>query len=291
MNISVRLQIWLSFLVLTLAWGSSFILVKRGLEAFTPLQVASIRLVSAAAVLSFWGFSNLKHIPKGQLKFVIGSGILSMGVPAFLFSMAQVGLKSSIVGVLNALTPAFAFIIGILFFKQKSKFMQVVGLLFGFFGSVLLILEKENGGFSLNGYAGFVVLATLCYGLNVNMIKRYLPDLKPIYLSSVAVLASGLLALPYLLSTNWLDVVANNPKGMQSLAAAVTLGCVGTAFAQVVFNNMLQQSSAVFASSITYFIPIVAVMWGVWDGEMLTFWHYLGIACLIVGIIILNKFR
>jgi drug/metabolite transporter (DMT)-like permease len=286
---SVSLIIWVSFLVLTLAWGSSFILVKRGLQAFSSWQVASIRLSSAFLALGGLAFFHLKQIPKDKLKYVIFSGILSMFVPAYLFSLAQMGISSSVAGVLNALTPAFTFIVGILFFKQPSKLIQVVGLLIGFIGSALLILVNSKGEFSLNAYAFCIVIATACYGLNVNILKKHLAGVNPLHMTTVAVSVAGILGLVHLLSTNWLEIVQNAPKGKESLAAAVTLGLIGTAFSQVVFNKMLQYSTAVFASSITYFIPIVALMWGVWDGEILSLWQYVGMAGIIAGILILNK--
>ncbi len=290
-TLSTDAKIWLSFFVLTLAWGSSFILVKKGMQAFSPWQVASIRLASAFLVLAPFAVRSIREISRQQLPYILLSGLLSMFVPAYLFCMAQVGLSSSIVGVLNALTPAFAFIFGVLLFKQKSKLAQIAGLTIGFVGSALLILINPKGELTLNGYAFYVVAATVCYGLNVNMVKNYLPNIKAIQLTSVAVSVSGIFALVYLLSTDWLTVLSQNPKGQASLLAAVTLGVVGTAFAQLVFNYMLRYSTAVFASSITYFIPIVAVMWGVWDGEILSFWHYIGMLCIIGGILILNKFR
>jgi drug/metabolite transporter (DMT)-like permease len=290
-SLSIKTQTWMSFFVLTVAWGSSFMLVKRGLQSYSPWQVASIRLVSAMLVFLPFAVKGIKEIPKSKLPFIILSGLLSMFVPAFLFCAAQIGLSSSIVGVLNALTPAFTFIFGVFFYHQKSKLMQIVGLTIGFAGSALLILVNPKGEIAINAYAFYVVLATICYGINVNMIKRYLPDVKAIHLTSVAVSISGLVALPYLLTTNWLHILNTAPKGQASFMAAVLLGVMGTAFAQFIFNRMLQYSTAVFASSITYFIPIVAVMWGVWDGEILLLWHYVGMMGIIGGILILNKFR
>ena len=286
---SVSLTIWASFFILTLAWGSSFILVKRGLQAFTPWQVASIRMSAAGISLIGFAVFHIKQIPREKLKYIFITSLLSMFIPAYLFCWAQMGISSSVAGVLNSLTPAFTFIAGIAFFKQKSKTLQIVGLLIGFLGSALLILVNAKGTFSLNGYAFLVVLASCCYGFNVNIIKKYLSGINPLYMTTVSVSIAGLLALPYLLTTNWLDIVRDAPKGRESLMAAVTLGVAGTAFAQIVFNRMLQYASAVFASSITYFVPIVAVMWGVLDSEILLFWHYIGMIGIIVGILILNR--
>jgi drug/metabolite transporter (DMT)-like permease len=206
-SVSIKVQTWVSFLVLTIAWGSSFMLVKKGLQSFTPWQVASIRLTAAMTVFLPFAIKFFKEIPKSQLPYIVLSGLLSMCIPAFLFCAAQIGLSSSIVSVLNALTPAFTFIFGVFFYHQKSKLMQIVGLTIGFIGSAMLILINAKGELSINYSAFYVVIATILYGINVNMVKRYLPDVKPLHLTSVAVTVSGLLTLPYLLSTDWITVL------------------------------------------------------------------------------------
>jgi drug/metabolite transporter (DMT)-like permease len=286
---SVSLIIWASFFVLTLAWGSSFILVKRGMQSFSPLQVASIRLSSAFFALGIPAFFHLKHIPKDKLKYIFFISMTGLFIPAYLFCLAQLGISSSMSGVLNALTPVFTFIIGVIFFNQPSKWMQIVGLLIGFLGSALLILVNGKGEVSFNAYGLCVVLATVCYGLNVNIMKKHLTGVNPFYLTTVAVSMAGLLSFIHLLTTNWVEIVQTAPKGKESFLFVVLLGVMGTAFSQLVFNKMLQYATAVFASSITYFVPIVALMWGVWDGEFLSFWQYVGMVTIIVGIVILNK--
>ena len=286
-----ELIVWASFLFLMLTWGSSFILIKRSLEAFSAAQVASLRLASAMLALIGFAVSHVRQIPRDRLPYVFLSGLFGMFFAAFLFSLAETGLSSSITGVLNALTPCMTFVLGIVLFRQKSNAMQIVGLLLGFVGSATLVLVNAKGEMSVNHYAFYVIAATICYGLNLNIVKRFLPNVKAFHLSTVSVSMVGLLGLAYLLTTNWLDIVQNAPNGKASLLAAVTLGVVGTAAAQVVFNRMLQNSTAVFASSITYFIPIVALIWGVWDGEVLSVWHYAGMVLIMGGILILNRFR
>jgi drug/metabolite transporter (DMT)-like permease len=285
--------IWSSFLLLTLAWGTSFILVKRSLQGgFTAFEVASIRMLSAFAVLSIPAAWSLRHIPRNKLPYVAASGLLSMLIPAYLFCTAQVHIESSVASILNALTPACTFVVGIAVFKQPMNKMQIVGLLTGFAGSVMLILINSKGEFSLNNYAMLVLAATLCYGINVNMVKNKLHDVNAIHFSTVAVAVAGLTAGLFLTgSGNFAHVYQHSAAHPKVLGAAILLGVMSTALAQVVFNYMLTLTTSVFASSITYFIPIVAVIWGVWDGEILLLWHYLGMAFIIGGILILNKFR
>jgi drug/metabolite transporter (DMT)-like permease len=285
------LIIWSSFLFLTLAWGSSFILVKRGLQGgFSPFDIASVRMLSAFVCLVIPAVINFKHIPKDKLWYVVISALLSMFIPAYLFSIAQTRMESSMVSILNALTPAFTFGVGILAFRQPLKKMQSLGLFVGFLGSLILIMVNSKGGFSVNEYAFLVLAATFCYGTNVNLVKYKLSEIKSIHISTVTVAIAGISAMIYLLFSGSVpSIYANALVHPWSFGAMVLLGAMGTAMAQIVFNNMLTLTTSVLASSITYFIPIVAVLWGVWDGEILVAWHYLGMVFIIGGVLILNK--
>jgi drug/metabolite transporter (DMT)-like permease len=287
------LMVWGSFFLLTIAWGSSFILIKRSLQGgFEPFEVAMIRMIAAASVLIIPALLYFPKIPRNQLPYMTVSGWISMLIPAFLFSTAQVHISSSVASVLNALTPAFTFIVGVLVFGQLAKKMQVLGLLIGFTGSIVLILVNAKGQFNINHFAILPLVATLLYGINVNMVKHKLVGARPAHISSIAVCASGVTAAVLLLLSGKLphvvDIAAANPW---ALVANIMLGAMGTAFATVVFNYMLTLTSSVFASSITYFIPIVGILWGVWDGETLHYWHYLGISFIIGGVLILNRSR
>ena len=177
------------------------------------------------------------------------------------------------------------------FFQNSSSPLKIVGLLLGFAGSATLILVNASGGLDLNTWALFVVVATLCYGINLNIVKNYLQEIKPLHLSTVTVAIAGVFGFIYMLSTNWYYTFTTAPFGKSAMLAMVTLGLLGTAAAQIVFNRMLLMSSAIFASSITYFIPIVAILWGVLDGEGFNFWQFLGLLMIIGGIVILNKFK
>ncbi len=286
-----NLIIWLSFLFLTVAWGSSFILVKKSLIAFPPMIVASLRLSSAMIVVLPFAIRHFKLIPKNKLKYVVSSAFLGIGIPAFLFALAQLGMSSSITGILNALTPCMTFLIGILFFKQKSNALKILGLSLGFLGSASLIFFNAKGELHLNVFCFTIILATLMYGININTTKLFLSDVKPIHISTVSISIAGCFGLIILLTTNFIEILKTNPKAPFSLLTALTLGIVGTAFAQTLFNNLLSKTSAFFASSITYFIPIMALVWGIIDGETLSVWHYFGMMLLIGGIIVINRFK
>lgn len=285
--------IWGSFFLLTVAWGSSFILVKRALQGgFAPFEIASMRMIAAMAVLGIPAAISIPKIPRDKLPIIAISGLISMLIPAFLFCTAQVHISSSVASILNALTPAFTFIVGIMVFQQPVKGMQILGLLIGFIGSTMLILVNSKGEFSLNHYALLTLLATFLYGVNVNLVKNKLAGVKSGHISAVAVSAAGVAALIYLIfSGNIPHIYQNGLEHPWAFGAIILLGAMGTAFSTIIFNNMLTMTTSVFASAITYFIPIVGILWGVLDGEVLVFWHYLGMLFIVGGVIILNRFR
>jgi drug/metabolite transporter (DMT)-like permease len=285
------INIGLPFLFLMLVWGSSFVLVKHGLKVFSAVEVASLRLSAAMAAMVGFAVFQFKYIPKDKFLPLFISAVLAMGAPAYLFAIAQTSVSSSIAGVLNALTPLMTFIVGISFFGQKLTTPKIIGLFLGFLGSATLILVNAKGEISINSLAMLILIATVCYGVNVNFVKKYLTDIKPIHLSSITVTMVGSIAFCILLTTSFWTKVQTHPDGYKALREIILLGVLGTATAQVVFNRMLAHTSALIASSITYFIPIVAVMWGIYEGEVFLIWHFLGMALIIGGVLILNRFR
>jgi drug/metabolite transporter (DMT)-like permease len=281
--------IWIYFAFLSIVWGSSFILMKRGLEVFSAWQVASLRLISALCVLVFFALRSFKNIPISKLPFVLASGLFSSLLPSFLFCAAQQGMNSSTAGILNALTPSFTFLIGYLFFQQKMSWKIIIALLIGLLGTAVLILVNPKGEITLNSYSFFVILATLSYGINLNLVKRHIGNIKPLDFTTVAITFSGILALLYMLTTDlhtfW-HSVQYHPK---VFVAVLILGIFGTAIAQIVLNRLINLAGSIFASANTYVIPIVAILWGVYDGETLLIWHFLGMALILLSIAILNK--
>jgi drug/metabolite transporter (DMT)-like permease len=283
--------IWTSFLYLTLVWGSSFILNKRTLLTFTSIQAASLRLTFAMSVMIWFVKPHLALIPKEKRFHLVLSALLGICVPAYCFALAQKGLPSAITGVLNAVTPCMTFILGIVFFRQTPSWLKIAGLALGFAGSAMIILVNAKGELSLNSYALWVLFATILYGFNLNWVKKHFANVPALPLATIAVTIAGIVGFCILLTTNWLETMQQNPNGLTSFAAIATLGILGTAVAQFFFARMLQVSSALFAGSVTYFAPIVAVGWGIWDGEVLTWVHFLGILCIIGCILIISRFK
>jgi drug/metabolite transporter (DMT)-like permease len=283
--------VWGLLISLSLIWGSSFILIKRGLEVFSAGQVGALRIFTAALVLVPLALPKLKTLNKHQWKWLFISGMIGSFGPAFLFAIAQTQLASGITGVLNALTPLFALLVGVLFFGGQLKKKDILGITLGFSGTVLLIIAGSGGDLgNLNYYALFVIAATLCYGFNLNILKHQFSVLTPKLITSISLLLISPIATTYLFGfTDFLDVMANEEGAYLSLTYISILGVVGTAFALIIFNRLVQLTSPVFTSFGTYIIPIVAIVWGLIDGEILVLWHYIGIGLIIVGVAFSNR--
>jgi drug/metabolite transporter (DMT)-like permease len=291
---SSNLQNWALLIILSLIWGSSFILIKRGLEVFSPGEVGAYRIVAAATFLLPLSLPRLKKLNKKQVENLIIIGLLGSFIPAFLFPTAQTRLSSSLTGVLNALTPLFVVIIGALFFSSKITRRNALGLVIAFIGVLILITLKEGSGLDsftgINAYALFVILACLCYGFNLHLIKTRFDSLKSIEITALSLLMVLPLALIYLLAGTQFSYKLSTYDGAWNALGFVTLlGVMGTALALILFNVMVKKSSPIFASSVTYLIPVVAIFWGVLDGEVLLFGHYIGIVAVIAGVWVGNR--
>lgn len=284
------LSVWLKLLLLALVWGSSFILIKKSLLAFSPSEVAALRLASAAAALAPFALLRLRRVKGRQWLVLLSVGMTGSLLPAFLFAFAQTQLDSGVTGALNALTPLFTLIIGAAVFAQPVNKQTLLGLLIGFAGTLLLIFIQGNGQPSLNLYALLVVLATICYAINLNFIRQYLPDLSPVTITGVSLLMVMPVAILYLIGASDISgIVMSNPQAWWSLLAVITLGVVGTALALILFNHLVQVGSAIFASSVTYLIPVIAITLGLFDGELISIYQIGGMALILAGVWCANR--
>jgi drug/metabolite transporter (DMT)-like permease len=287
MEKSVRNYASLAFLALI--WGSSFILMKRGLEVFNFMEVAALRIVIAFVSLIPFLPQAFKLVkPKHYFPIVI-SAFLGNGIPAFLFTKAQTELDSSLVGTLNGILPLFTLILGVYFFSAKPSKANILGIFMGLLGIVFLAFSTLKDGFAFNGYIFLVVLATIFYATSINVIKKYLQDLNPASIAALAFLIIGPIAAVYLLNTSFLYQLQTHPDGYKALGYIALLSVLGTSMAAIIFNRLLNRSSAIFTSSITYLIPIVAIFWGVLDGEIITSYHVLGSVIILSGVYLVNK--
>lgn len=275
-------------MALAFIWGSSFILMKIGLKSFSPEQAGALRILLASLVLLPITLKQLKNLQQKDLKSLLIAGFIGSFFPAFLFMKAETQIDSSLAGMLNSLTPVFTLIVGLLFHKTMFRWMQIAGLSLGLAGAAGLILAGE--GFHLgtvNSYAFYIVLATVFYAISMNQIKSHLSHLTGVQVTSLSFLFIGPVALIYLLTTNFAPVVAN-PGWPLHLLALAALSIVGTALAMLMMNSLIRHSSAVAASSVTYVIPIFAIMWGVLDGEKVTLLHLICMGFILAGVYLIN---
>jgi len=280
---------WILLVLLSLIWGSSFILIKRGLVGLSPVQLGSLRMLFAAIFLLIFGFKSLAAIPLGKWKYIALTALTGTFVPVFLFAFAQSEIDSSVSAVLNSLTPLNTLILGIVFFGLAFQRNQFIGIVIGLAGSLILILSgavhhPEQNYF----YALFVVVATLCYAANVNFIKKYLSDLNPISITVGNFLVMLVPAIIILVSTGFFSVV-QQPEVQHSVLFIAVLGIVGTGIANILFFKLIQITSPVFASSSAYLFPVVAIFWGLLDGEMLSFVQIIGAIVILIGVYLSAK--
>ena len=275
-------------IVLSLIWGSSFILMKKGLEVFSYEQVAALRLFITSIVLIPFVFSALKTIKRKHYVPILVAALFGSGIPAFLFTLAQTYLDSSFVGILNSLTPLFTFCIGVIIFNQKYYTINLLGVFIGLIGAIFLSLNNLNQSISINIYVYLVVFASLLYAISANVIKRYLYDLDSTDITSIVFLILGPLSGVYIFSTDFIVLFDNN-KAYESLAYITILAIICTALAGVMFYKLIKISSPTFATSVTYLIPIVALFWGFIDGEKLIGQYFVGVALIFSGLYLVNK--
>jgi len=282
------LQHWMLFILLSVIWGSSFILMKEGMRSLDAWQVASLRIFSAGLVLLPVAVRRIAQVARQDLPLVILSGFLGTFFPAYLFCLAETRLDSALAGILNALTPLFTILIGSMFFQIKLPIKKWLGVLVGFSGLVLLMLSGRELSFTNAGYSAFVIVATICYGLNVNLVNRYLRHLPSLELASVAfamlMLPSGIV----LLLTGY-PGLRSSQGFIYSTAASTILGIFGTAVASVVFYMLMKKAGPLFASMVTYGIPFVALFWGILAGEAITAIQIFCLGIILGGVYLANR--
>lgn len=280
---------WGLFTILSLIWGSSFILMKAGMHRLTPYQVASLRILSAGLVLIPFARKALQQVPGNKLALVILSGLLGSFFPAYLFCIAETQIDSSLAGILNALTPLFTILVGISFFQLKAGTQKLTGVLIGFAGLCLLIAPAGNISFQHFSYTLLVLLATIFYGVNVNMVGRHMQGVGSLNIASVAFVFLVIPCLIILFFTGYFALPLTHKDVLVSTLASCVLGVMGTAVASILFYMLVKKAGTLFASMVTYGIPFIAVMWGVWGGEQVT-WMQIGcLGIILAGVYLVNK--
>ena len=284
---------WIYLCLLALVWGSSFILIKKGLVGLTALQVGSLRTVFAAIFLGLIGFRSLKYIKGKQWWWIAFSGFFGTFFPAYLFSFAETEIDSAIVSILNSTTPLLSMLVGIVLFRAAFVKRKFVGVMVGLAGTTALIWSGANLNPDQNyWYSLLVILASLFYGLNANVIKQHLQTLPALAITTGNFMVIAIPALIVLASTGFFSLeVLTAPKVPLSLLYIGILGVVGTGAALIFFNKLIKISDPVFSTSVTYLVPIVALGWGFLDGETFSLIQLFSGIIIIVGVLIVNSRR
>ncbi|MBN4085091.1 EamA family transporter [Flavobacteriaceae bacterium AH-315-B10] len=282
---------WIYLIVLSLIWGSSFILIKKSLIGLTPLQLGALRILISGFFVFLFGFNTIKKLTRTQWKWLFISGFLGTFFPTFFFAFAQTEIDSAVASILNSLVPLNTILLGFAVFKIASTRRQILGVIIGFIGTAILIID----GAQLNPqqsylYAGLVLISGVMYGANVNIIKRYLQEVKAITIAVGNFSAIVIPAFIVLLFANFFSKETfQNQDFAMSLVYVIILSAFGTALAKVMFNKLVQMATPVFASSVTYLMPIVAVGWGLLDGEGFSLFQGLATILILIGVYFSKK--
>lgn len=265
-------------------------MMKEGLLHLSAFQVASLRIIFSGMVLLPAAIKHYKSIPKNKVLIIFLSGFLGSLLPAYLFCVAELGIDGALAGTLNSLTPIFVIITGALFFSSKTPANKIFGICIAFAGSILLLLTKGNMQESQNlMYVSYVVLATIFYGFNVNMVHKYLKDIGSIQIASVALTLNAIPAFIVLYFTGYFNLPLSDSGILYSTGHAALLGILGTALASIIFYVLIKRAGAVFSSMVTYGIPIVANFWGIIYGEEVGLKQFGCLALILLGVYLANR--
>jgi len=280
---------WIYLIVLSLVWGSSYILIKKALIGLSPLQVGSLRTILSTVLLLLIGFSSLKSIPKDKWKWILITGLVSF-IPPFLFAYAQTEIDSALAAILNSLTPLATLIIGVGFYRFKIDKKQISGVIIGLIGSVLLMYQGSviNPDQNLL-YVFFIIFASILYAVQVNLLKVHLQDVSAVAITVGNFIFIFPLAVVIFFISDYKQIDINNEDVKVALFCLLILSIVGTVFAKILFNKFVQIASPVFASSVTYTLPIVALFWGLLDGEVFTLNQLFATVIILTGVYLANK--
>jgi len=287
--VSRKNQSLIILIILAIAWGLSFLFIKKLTAAFSGVEIGAGRIFVAALFLLPWAIRNRADFPRNKIIPIGLSGLLGYLLPALVFGTAGSKISSSLSGTLNATTPIFVLLVGWFFFRKHIYRYQFIGIFLGFIGSLLLISSGEEFSIDLNNpYAVLVLAATMMYGTNTNILSYHLAEVRPIVISSFSIGLMGLPALGILAFTDFFEKIFLPGNGLYILYFLI-LGVVNSGLAAVLYNYLLKITTPIFASSVTYLIPVVAMIAGIADGEKVGVIHLSGMAIILFSIFILNK--
>jgi drug/metabolite transporter (DMT)-like permease len=280
---------WLLFLLLCIIWGSSFILMKHSNEQLSAPQIAALRIFSAGIVFLPLAFFHITKIPLKKLVIIILSGITGNLLPAFLFASAIAkNIDSSLAAILNSFTPIFVVLIAILIFRDKIKTQKIIGVVIGLIGLTLLFVLWKGISFENFKYASLILLATVLYGINVNVVGHFLKEVPPLYIATIS-LAFMIFPTAWVLwQQDFLQLGFREPPVQWAIVEASILGIVGSAIATAIFYILIKRAGGLFASLVTYGVPFIGILWGVLDGENITVKQVACLGLILFGVYLAN---
>jgi len=279
------------FVLLAFIWGTSFILIKKSLLVFNPVQIGSLRIVITFLALAPFAFRYMKSIQTRDWLIISVSALIGNFFPAYLFALAQEGIDSSTAGILNSLTPLFTLLIGISFFKFRAKWWNFIGIFITFIGTYGLLSVSGGQAFSFNiKYGVYIIIASMGYGAQVNIIKYYLNHIPSF---SILVLQFFIISIPAAIIlfsfTDFTQMISLDKAFITALIYVGILAVIATAFALILFYRLIKIVDPVFSSSVTYFIPAVATLWGFVDGEVIGFSYFIWVSIILMGVYFVNS--
>ncbi len=281
---------WFLLIILSLTWGSSFILIKKTLTGFDPYQIGAFRVAVSGLLLSFYGLPVIKKTDRKTLYWIFLTGLLGNFLPMFLFPVAQIHVSSAMAGILDSLVPVFVIVFGFVFFNTHSNLSQILGALIGFAGAaVLIIFSTEEKGETQIFYASLVVLATAFYAIAGILVKQKLQHLPSLQLSAAIYSLWMVPSLLILGVSGFFQKIATTPINIKALGYLSFLTIAGTALAMILYYKLIQNTSTIFASTVTYLMPLVAVAWGILDGESFSIWQAVGGLLIILSIYLIRE--
>jgi drug/metabolite transporter (DMT)-like permease len=284
MNKNKKIWHWLVVALLSMIWGTSYILMKKGLRSFSPFQLGALRILIASLCLLPVAIRSLSKLSKKNLLSVIIIGLFGSGIPAILYPLAETRVDSSVTGMLNSLSSAFTLLVGILFYRRKAIRSQIAGVVLGFAGTAGLLY---SGSLTFNYFGLFVVLATLMNGISNNEVSK-VKGLNGLEVTSLSFFLMSPLALAVLLSTD-IHAVFHTPHWQLNLGYIAILAAVGSAFSTAIYYFLIRDTSPVVASVVAYFIPVVATLWGLADNEHLASTMFLSVLLILIGVYLINR--
>jgi len=288
--VNLNLRKWGTLIILSVIWGSSYILIKKGLTGLTPVQLGSLRVIITTLLIAPIGYNKIKHIPKNKMKWVAISAFVGSFFPAYLFAFAETEISSSVTAVMVSLTPLFTLLISVIIFGEELLKKQVVGVIIGFLGIIVLINnELLSSSFNIL-YVMFIVLAAFCYAVNANLLKYKLPNIPALGIVFMSFLFMFIPAFIVLFFSDFpFSDFTSNPLILESIVYIVILALFGTAVAKVMYIKLLAISTPVFSVSTTYLMPVVAIFWGLLDGEEFKLTQFIGTSIILIGVYLVTK--